>query len=125
MKLDCTLAKEIRAVNGDGSREARFRFLKKLDAAKKDFSSVDVMETFGESLKRHGRAATAICVAVTLWERRERLEGWRLSWAKAVLNLWTNCSPSNYNRAYIDDGLHPSRICEYAASFIRMNTEEE
>ena len=28
------------------------------------------------------------------------------------------------DRANIDDGLHPTRICEYAGEFIRLTTEE-
>ena len=124
MTLDRTLAREIKAVNGDGSRQTKFQFLAKLDAAKKDLSTTSIRENFDSILKKHGRATVAICVAATLWLRRERMEHCQLHWALAVLDLWTNRSASNLDRAYIDDGLHPTRICEYAGPFIRLTTEE-
>lgn len=124
MTLDSTLAREIKSCNGDGTRDAKFRFLKKLDAASRDLSTPDVTRTFPECLKKHGRATVAICVAASLLERQKRLDRWRMDWAKAVLELWTNRAESNLMRGYIHDGLHPSRICEYAGTFIRATTEE-
>ena len=123
MKLDHTLTREIKAINGDGSREARFSFLKRLEAAKDALSLIGVGANFDECVKNHGRATVAICIEVTLYERRERLDGWGLPWALEVLKRWTNCVYANYHRAYIDDQLHPTRICNYAASFIRLTTE--
>ena len=122
--IDRELAKEIKAVNGDGSREARFAALRRVQAARKDLSTTDVRARFSECLRTHGRAITAICVASTLYTRRERLEGWGLSWAMSVLSEWTNRRPSFIDAAAIDDGLHPTRICEYAGSLIRVTTEE-
>jgi hypothetical protein len=124
MKLDRTFAREIKALNGDGSREARFETLNKIRAANKELSTPEVRERFNDCMKTHGRAVTALCVASTLYTRRERLDEWGLTWALAVLNLWTNKMPSFIDRASIDDGLHPTRICEYAGSFIRLTTEE-
>jgi len=124
MKLDRTLAREIKALNGDGTREARFDTLNKVRAASKDLSTPKVREHFNDCLKTHGRAVTALCVASTLYTRRERLDEWGLEWALAVLNLWTNKMSSFIDRASIDDGLHPTRICEYAGSFIQLTTEE-
>ena len=97
--------------------------MKKLDAANKDLSTTAVMDTFTDCLKKHGRGPVAICVAATLYLRRERLENWGLPWALAVLDLWTNRPPSYLSRANIDDGLHPTRICEYAGGFIEDTTE--
>ena len=124
MKLDRTLAREIKALNGDGTREARFDTLRKVRAANKDLSRPEVRDSFNDCLKAHGRAITALCVASTLYRRRERLDGWGLLWARAVLDLWTNKTPPSVDAATIDDGLHPTRICEYAGQFIRLTTEE-
>ncbi len=124
-QLDRTLAREIRAANGDGSREAKFSLLRKVEQAAQDFSTPDVIRIFDSLLVKHGRAVTAICVAATLWMRRERLDGWQLRWARQVLDLWTTKpkTETGVGRAYIDDKLHPTRICEYAASFINLTTE--
>lgn len=122
-KLDGTLAKEVKAMNGNNSREAKFALLKKIDAAVKDMSTPDIQTRFNEILGKHGRAVTAICVAATLFERRERLDDWGIRWAMDVLDCWTTKPMSGISRACIDDGIHPTRICEYAGSFIKLNTE--
>lgn len=89
-------------------------------------STPDVTDgKFDEALKTYGRVPVAVCVAETLYRRRIRLDGWKLSWALEVLALWTNRAPSNLESAYIDDGIHPTRIAEYAGSFIRLTTEKE
>ena len=123
--LDMTLAREIKAANGDGRREAKFMLLHKVDAAAKDMSTPEIVERFNEMLIEHGRAVVAICVAATLWIRRERLDDWHIQWAMEVLELWTTKpkSETGISRAYIDDKVHPTRICEYAASFINCTTE--
>ena len=76
MKLDRTLAKEIRALFGNGSREAKFAALKRIDAARKDLSTTRVRDTFADCLREHGRAVVAVCVAATLDARKERLDYW-------------------------------------------------
>lgn len=124
MKLDSTLSREIKALNGDGTREARFETLRRVKAAQKDLSTPNVREEFGRALQLHGRAIVSLCVAATLWARRERIDGWGLLWALTVLDLWTNRGPQFIDRANIDDGLHPTRICEYAGELIRLTTEE-
>ena len=125
MTLDRSLAREIKALNGDGTREARFETLRKVRAANKDLSTREVRNNFNDCLKKHGRAAVAICVAATLYRRRERLDGWGFLWALAVIDLWTNRTPSALDTVFIDDcGLHPTRICEYAKDFIKLMTEE-
>lgn len=124
MKLDRELERELRALNGDGSREARFETLGLVKAAQKDLSSTEVREKFSECLRRHGRAVVALCVAATLYTRRERIDGWGLLWALTVLDLWTNRGQQFIDRANIDDGLHPTRIIEYAGELVRLTTEE-
>lgn len=121
--LDKELAKEIRACNGNGSREAKFAFLAKLDAAKRDLSTPEVMRTFTVCVAKHGRAVVAICVAATLQERQKRLDRWKMEWAEEVLDLWTNRAASNVARGVINDGLHPSKIQVYAGQFIRLTEE--
>ena len=123
MRLDRTLAKEIKALNGDGSREARFDTLRRVEAARKDLSTPEVRDRFNDCIRKHGRAVVAICVAATLYTRRERLDRWGLKWALEALECWTNRGQSFVDRSYIDDQLHPTRICEYAGSFIRATTE--
>lgn len=126
--LDRTLAKEIKAANGDEIREAKFALLHKIHEAVKDMSTPDIAERFDEMLVKHGRAVTAICIAATLWMRKERLElgGWELMWATKVLELWTTKpkAETGVGHAYIDDQLHPTRILDYAASFIKYTTED-
>ena len=121
--LDRDFTKEIRACNGDGSREAKFAFLAKLDVAKCDLSTLDVTRTFMDCVTKHGRAVVAICVAATLQERQKRLDRWKMEWADAVLECWTNRAPSNVARAVINDGLRPSKIQVYAGQFIRLTEE--
>lgn len=125
MKLDRTLVSEIKKqANGDGSREAKFAFIEKVRGASKMMSSPDVMQgKFSEALSAYGRVPVAICVAATLHQRRDRLDNWKLDWASEVLSTWTNRTAHGIEDAYIDDGLHPTRICEYAGSLIKFTTE--
>lgn len=124
MKLDRTFSKEIIKLNGDGSREAKFATLKRVKAAKRSLSTTGVINNFDECVKEHGRSIVALCVAATLYWRRERIDFWGYEWAKEVIALWTNRGCCSLDEAHIDDGLHPTRICEYAASFIKLTSEE-
>lgn len=124
MKLDRTLASDIKKqANGDGSREAKFAFLRRVRAAKKALSTPRVQTVYGMAFQEFGRVPVAICTAVTILERQDRLNGYAVRWAREVLKLWTN-RPRDILEAYIDDGLHPTRIEEYAGDFIRLTTEE-
>ena len=127
MKLDRELAREIKKAQGDGSREARFALWEKVQGAR-DLMCDRAFEgpsRFNECLRLYGRAVTALVVASTLSQRRERLDNWGLTWALAVLELWTNRGRTFEERACIDDWFyHPTKICEYAGSFIRVTTEE-
>lgn len=127
MKLDSTLARDIKKqANGDGSREAKFAFIKKVREASEMMSTPEVQRgKFDEAMKAYGRVAVAVCVAATLYQRRERLDFWKFDWATEVLSLWTNKTAHGVEDACIMDGIHPTRICEYAGSFIRLTIEEE
>lgn len=125
MKLDRTFVREIEKVaNGDGSREARFAFLKPARSAAKKLSTPSVMNEFNQILQEYGRATVGLCVAVTIHERRDRLLTHTVRWAEEVLKLWSN-RPHDILDLAIDDNLHPTRIEQYAGSFIKLTTEEE
>ena len=124
MTLDRIFAREISKVNGNGSQEARLTFLRTVRKAQKALSAPDVMRTYGDCIKQFGRVPIAICTAVTIYQRRDRLNDGPVCWATEVLKLWTN-RPNDLSCAYIDDGLHPSRIEEYARSLIELTTDEQ
>ena len=123
MMIDKSLVREIKVLNGDGSREARFASWRHIEAAKKELSSTAAPVRFSDCLKKYGRGVVALCVASTLYEKRERLDNWGLRWSTCVLDLWTNRGPTFRERAVIEDGLHPTRICDYAGEFIKLTTE--
>ena len=124
MKLDRTFSRELsKLANGDGSREAKFDFLTKARAARKALSTPEVMRgAFDDAVKEYGRAAVGVCLAVTIWERRDRLTDRAVQWARAVLEVWTN-RPANMLTVYIDDNIHPTKIEVYAGEFMRLTTE--
>lgn len=125
MKLDRTLANDIKKqANGDGSRDAKFAFLKRVKAAQKALSTTQVQTVYSAALKEFGRIPVAVCTAVTILERQDRLNEYAVKWAREVLKLWTN-RPRDILVACINDGLHPTRIEEYAGDFIRLTTEEK
>lgn len=124
MKLDVELAREIsRYTTNDGSRESILRIRKELRACKSAMSSPEVMTQYAEYAKAFGRVPVAICTACTILERTKRLNSWSVKWAISVIAA---CR-MNLNTAdfMVDDGLHPLRIEEYAASFIRLTTVED
>ena len=124
--LDRTIIREIKTLAGNGSRESKFDFLKKIEAAKQDLSSIHVRDTFNTCLRTHGRASVAVCIAVTLNSRKDRLDFWGWRWANEVLSLLpSSITPSNLERANIDDGIHPTAICDYAVSFIKLTCEND
>ena len=121
MSVDRELLKDIHKANGDGSREAKFAFLHQVEAVKKECSTPGVMHNFDQLFRNHSRAAVAVCLAATIMSRSMRLEADTVRWASEVLSCWTN-RPATMNRVIIEDGLHPSRIEQYAGKFIRMTT---
>ena len=124
MKLDRTFSRELsKLANGDGSREAKFDFLTQARAARKAHSTPEVMRgAFDDAVKEYGRVAVGVCLAVTIWERRDRLTDRAVQWARAVLEVWTN-RPANMLTVYIDDNIHPTKIEVYAGEFMRLTTE--
>lgn len=124
MKLDRTLVREIKAAVGDGSRTAKFRLLARVSDACVDLSRADIRTEFGNVLRKHGRVPVVICVAATLDARKERLDYWEIGWAQEVLQLLPGWTQGNRDRAHIEDGIHPTAICDYARALIRCTTEE-
>ena len=125
MKIDRTFAREVKkAANGDGSREARFAFLALAKEACKKLSTPDVMREFDNILREYGRVAVGLCVAVTVRERRDRLQSRTVLWALKVLKLWTN-KPMDTCCLYIKDNLNSTRIETYAGSLINLTIEDE
>lgn len=119
MKLDTTFTKELKKVNGDGSREAKFAFLRPAREATKALSTPQVQDIFDDILLQYGRATVCICVAATIKARQDRLKPETVRWAQEILGLWTNRSDDTYISLVIQDGLHPTKIEWYAASLIR------
>ena len=126
MKLDTTFSREIKkTANGDGSDEHKRKFVSTLRSVRKTLSTPKVMEIFSDCIREYGRVPVAICVAVTIRERADRLEYSSIKWANEVLSLWTS-KPYNITQFNIDDNLHPTRIEEqrYAGSLISATTLE-
>lgn len=125
MKLDRTFVREIKkTANGDGSRETRFAFLTLAKEACKKLSTPGVMRKFDNILREYGRVAVGLCIAVTVRERRDRLESRTVRWALEVLKLWTN-KPRDICCLYINDNLNSTRIETYAGSLINLTIEDE
>lgn len=124
MALDRGLAREIkREAPKVRDRDAYHAFAERIRQASADMSRPEVRERFDAMLAKHGRPVTAIVLAATLWARKKRLEGWKLSWAQDVLDCWPH-TPGLLDDAAIDDGIHPTAICDYARDFIRLNEEQ-
>lgn len=124
MKLDKTFEKEIIKIsNGNGSREAKFNFLKTAKEAAKELSTIKAAAIFNGTIKKYGRVTIAICVAATILQKEDRLDYATCKWARKVISLWGN-RPSDISCVAFSDGLHPTRIEEYAGDFIRLTTEE-
>ena len=125
MAADKTLLKEIENETvRNATPEAKRAFIKRIDRALEDFNRSDVLDKFDEYAQKHGRVITALCIAGTLIHRKERLEGWGLSWALDIAGAWHN-KPIHLGatRAAIHDlSLHPTRICAYARGFIECNS---
>ena len=73
--VDKTLLKEIKkTANGDGSREAKFTFLKSAREAAKEMSNPTIRDCFHDIVSKYGRATIAICLAASVVEKEDRLE---------------------------------------------------
>ncbi len=126
MKLDETFIHDIKKnANGNGQGDHMNAFRKTLRAARAELSTPTVLERYGECISKYGRAPVAICTAVTILYRQDYLKWRYVQWAQEVLKCWTNRPRTDLDFAYIDDGLNPTRIEEYAAHFISVTTEYE
>ena len=126
MKLDKNFILDIKKIaNGDGGNDHMKAFRRTLRAANAELSTPTVRERYGECIKKYGRVPVAICTAVTILYRQDRLEWCSAQWAREVLKCWTNRPHTDLDFAYIDDGLHPTRIEEYAAELISLTTEQD
>lgn len=124
MVLDREFEQEVRkTANGDGSREYKFAFWKQVRAAKEELSNTKAAELFDECVRKHGRVIIALCVAETLIARKDRLDNAEYGWALKVIDLWTN-KPRDISGAAIDDGIHPTRILDYAGDLIKITKIE-
>ena len=123
MKLDTSFVRELRKINGDGTRDAKFAFLRPAQSTAKEMSNPDVINNFGNIVKEHGRTAAAVCVAATAIERADRLNPETVEWAREVIKLWTN-RPADLGTVLIADGLHPTRIEQYAGALINATIAE-
>lgn len=125
MKLDSSFSREITKIaNGDGSREAMFAFKKTTQQTSLALSNTKVATLFNDCIKTYGRVPVAICTAITVYARRDRLSTNMLTWALEVLKLWTN-RPGSTDYAIINDGIHPTRIAKYAGAFIQVTTVDK
>ena len=122
MKIDKTLAAEIRKLNAHGERVAKAAFAQMMRGAVADFSNFNVMTDFGCIMSKHGRAITALCVAATIKTRADRLNSSTVDWAEAVLACFEDTERAVRLGTY-ENGLHPSRIEEYAKSLIKYTME--
>ena len=117
MKLDTSFARDLKKINGDGTRDAKFAFLRPAQNAAKEMSNPAVINNFGSIVKMYGRTTVAICTAATALERADRLNPETVEWAREVIALWTN-RPADLGTVLIADGLHPTRIEQYAGALI-------
>lgn len=122
MKLDKSLVKEIRYLNSNGDRAVKVEFARRMRDAVADLSNPNVMTGFSDIMRKHGRALTALCVAATIQAHADRLNPATIEWAEAVLASFENPERAARLGVY-EDGLHPSRIEEYAKSLIKYTTE--
>lgn len=122
VKLDKCFEREVIKINGNGGREDMFSFLNPAKAAAKELSTPNVADIYRECIKKYGRVTVAICTAATILDRCDRLDFSTVLWANKVLQLWNN-RPYDLSCIVINDGLHPSRIEEYAQRLIKITSD--
>lgn len=120
--LDRTLAGEIGSFVGN-DRQSRIDASLKLQAAAEDIAK-NGRDNINECVKRHGRAAVAVCIAETLYERADRIGRWGYFWTYDVLGMLAGWTQGLRHRAYINDEQnHPTMICAYAKPLIDLWSE--
>lgn len=126
MKLDPTFERELKkAANGDGTFDYKFEMLKLASTAAQEMSTPAIVRAFNTYLRRYGRAIIALCVAATILDRADRLSPGAVAWAHQVLTMWTNRGTTSTSRLIIRDGLHPTRIEEYAGGLIKHTSRQD
>ena len=126
MALDNELAKEIKAFVGKGEDgESRFMVNQTVRKAAEELEKASRYDgsPLDECARKYGRAAVAICIASTLWERRDRLDRWNFEWAIDVLNQWKWKHKDATRFGLIGGNAHPTAICCWAKSFIECTSE--
>lgn len=118
MKLTREFTRDLNRIDGDGTRAAKFAFFNPAREAAKELSSHSVIENFGNVICKYGRPTVGMCVAATVVARQDRLHRETVEWGREVLSHWHNKTQSNVDSLVINDGLHPTRIEQYAALFI-------
>lgn len=127
MKADPVLLREIGRMAGKTRSERTF-FLRQCEAFAHDLGKAIKGNNGMQSLKsiydrvtlQYPRAVNACCLAATI-SMRDGMSKAAQIWAYDVLNAWKPTA-SHRLMAYIDDNLNPTRIEEYAGSFIRITS---
>jgi hypothetical protein len=122
--LDKTFANEIRkAGNGDGSREYKFALLEELKKVSGDLAH---RYEFDNCVKKFGRAKVALCVAATIFSAvsrgEDRYERPQITWANAVMSLWTNRYSGNISEAIIN--IHPAILADNSYRLRKLTVDE-
>lgn len=121
--LDDELVREIQAFLGKGSpREERAKVNETLRVVAADLGKITRYDEdpITERLKKYGRAPVAVCIASTLYERRERLGDWGLHWSLEVLRQWTWRQSDFIQNGVVAGNAHPTTICGWAREFMEL-----
>ena len=124
MKLDRTFVTEINKVTAnDGTSAGRAAVKTRLRACAAAMSTIDIDEKLNDIIKEHGRAAVGICIAQKCaGEHYEDRHDERLcSWSRLVLAA---CKTELGDNGTYNDGLHPTRVDDYAACLIKYTIAE-
>lgn len=124
MKLTREFARDLNRIDGDGTRAAKFAFFSPAREAAKELSNPSSVKDLGPVLKKYGRATVGMCLAATAVSRQDRLNQKTVEWGKEVLSHWHSKTQSNIDSLVIHDGLHPTKIEQYAALFISSTIDD-
>lgn len=127
MKCDETLLREVSRMAGKSKAE-RLAFVGQCaafsyalgKAIKNNNGLLNLKTIYDRITLQYPRTVNACCLAATIALRDGTSQSAK-EWAQGVLDAWKPLE-SHKQRAYIDDNLHPSRIEEYAGSFIRCTS---
>jgi hypothetical protein len=120
MTLDKTFESEIKkAANGDGSREYKFELI---DELKKVSAALANRYDFDSCVQNFGRTKVALCVAVTIMSATYRYEEPQITWAQAVITLWTNKCERSISTAIIN--IHHSILSDISSGMRKLTVKE-